>query len=329
MDRPRVLVTRETPGRALAMLEAVAEVTVWPELSPPPRDELLRLAAGARALLPMLTERIDAELLDAAPSVRIVANMAVGYDNIDVPAATERGVAVTNTPGVLTETTADLAFALLLAGARRVAEGDRLVRAGGWPTWYPTFMLGHDVYGATLGIIGMGAIGQAVAHRARCFGMTVLYYSRGRKQDLEDAMGIAYCELPSLLAESDFVSLHCPLTAETRGLIGSKELASMKPSAVLVNTARGPVVDQRALVYALRHNTIAHAALDVTEVEPIAPDDPLLTLDNVTITPHVGSATVTTRARMAEMAAQNIVAFLRGERPPNLVNPGVTGTRAG
>lgn len=325
MDRPYIFVTRELPGCAEAMLAEIAAVRVWRDAFPPPREDLLQEAAAADALLCMLTEQIDAELLDAAPSLRIVANMAVGYDNIDVAAATARDVAVTNTPGVLTETTADLAFALILAAARRIVAGDRLARSGGWKTWHPSFLLGRDVHGACLGIIGLGAIGQAVARRAVGFGMTLLYYSRTRKPEVEAQLGLHYRPFDDLLREADFISLHCPLTAETRGLIGAREFALMKPSAVLINTARGAIVDQRALFEALTSGRIAHAALDVTEVEPIPSDDPLLGLDTVTITPHIGSATVATRARMAEMAAQNILAFFRGERPPNLVNPEVLG----
>lgn len=305
------------------MLAEVADVHVWRDAFPPPQDELRRQASTADALLTMLTEQIDAELLDAAPSLRIVANMAVGYDNIDVEAATAQGVAVTNTPGVLTETTADLTVALMLAAARRVVEGDAVVRSGGWKTWHPSFLLGQDVHGATLGIIGLGAIGQAVARRARAFDMKLLYYSRSRKPEAEAELGIVYRPLDGLLREADFISLHCPLTPATRGLIGERAFALMKPTAILINTARGPIVDQRALYEALRTGQIAHAALDVMEVEPIPPDDPLLTLRNLTVTPHIGSATVGTRARMAELAAENIIAFFRGERPPNLLNPEV------
>jgi len=319
--RPYVFVTRELPGDAVERLRSAAEVEVWPGQEPPPREELLRRAARADALLTLLTDRVDAALLDAAPRLRIVSNMAVGYDNIDVAAATARGVLVTNTPGVLTETTADLAFALLLASARRVVEGDRLARSGGWPTWHPSFLLGHDVYGATLGIIGLGAIGSAVARRARGFAMRLLYCGKRRQEELGAELGARFVPLDTLLQESDFVTLHVPLTAETRHLIGRRELGLMKPDAILINTSRGGVVDQRALCEALRSRCIAGAGLDVAEVEPVPAGDPLLELYNLTLTPHVGSASIATRRRMADMASDAILAVLRGQKPANLVNP--------
>ena len=321
MPKPSVFVTRALPGDTLPRLEAAAEVEVWPEESPPPHKEIVRRAADADALLTMLSDPIDAEVLDAGTRLRVVANMAVGYDNVDVPAATERGILVTNTPGVLTETTADLAFALLLAAARRVAEGDRLTRTGGWKAWHPSFLLGRDVHGATLGIVGLGQIGLAVARRARGFDMRLLYHSRTRRPEAESELGLEFVELEQLLKESDFVSLHVFLSPQTRHLIGERELALMKPTAILVNTTRGPVVDQRALYRALKERRIAAAGLDVAEEEPIPLDDPLLTLDNVTITPHVGSASVATRGKMAAMAVENVLAALRGEQPPNCVNP--------
>jgi len=322
VPKPSVFVTRALPGGdALPRLQAAAEVDVWPEESPPPHDELVRRAADADALLTMLSDRIDAAVLDAGRRLRVVANMAVGYDNVDVPAATARGILVTNTPGVLTETTADLAWALLLAAARRVAEGDRLTRTGGWKAWHPSFLLGRDVHGATLGIVGLGQIGLAVARRARGFDMRLLYHSRTRRPEAESELGLEFVELEQLLKESDFVSLHVFLSPQTRHLIGERELALMKPTAVLVNTTRGPVVDQRALYRALKERRIAAAGLDVAEEEPIPLDDPLLTLDNVTITPHVGSASVATRGKMAAMAVENVLAVLRGEQPPNCVNP--------
>ena len=320
MTRPYVFVTRKLPGRAVAMLRTAARVAVWPEAEPPPRRELLRRVARADALLSLLTDRVDGELLDAAPRLRIVSNMAVGFDNIDLAAATERGVLVTNTPGVLTETTADFAFALLMATARRVVEGDRLVRQGKWGPWHPSFLLGRDVHGATLGIVGLGQIGQALARRARGFDMRVLYTDTVRRPEEAD-LGVAYRTLDQLLRESDFVSLHVPLTAETHHLIGESELSLMKPTAILVNTARGPVMDQRALYRALRQRRIAAAGLDVAEVEPMSTREPLLRLDNVVVTPHVASASVATRQRMAEMAAEAVLAALRGELPANCLNP--------
>jgi len=322
VPKPSVFVTRALPGGdALPRLEAAAAVEVWPEESPPSHDEIVRRAADADALLTMLSDRIDAAVLDAGRRLRVVANMAVGYDNVDVAAATARGILVTNTPGVLTETTADMAFALLLAAARRVAEGDRLTRTGGWKAWHPSFLLGRDVHGATLGIVGLGQIGLAVARRAHGFDMRLLYHSRTRRPEAEAELGLEFVELEQLLKESDFVTLHVFLSPQTRHLIGERELALMKPTAVLVNTTRGPVVDQRALYRALKQGRIAAAGLDVAEEEPIPLDDPLLTLDNVTITPHVGSASVATRGKMAAIAVENVLAVLRGEQPPNCVNP--------
>jgi glyoxylate reductase len=326
---PRIFVTRELPGDPTPRLRAAADVDIWPGDEPPPRDEIIRRAADVDALLTMLTDPIDTAVLDAGKRLRIVAQMAVGYDNIDVGAATERGILVTNTPGVLTETTADLTFALLLAAARRVVEGDRLARGGGWKAWHPSFLLGQDVYGATLGIVGLGQIGLAVARRARGFNMRILYNDRSRHPQAEAEVAAEYVGLDGLLRESDFVSLHTPLSAETRHLIGERELALMKPSAVLVNAARGPVVDQRALHAALKERRIAAAGLDVAEVEPMPPDDPLLMLDNVIITPHVGSASVATRAKMAEMAVESILQALRGEMPSHCVNPEARGRSGG
>jgi lactate dehydrogenase-like 2-hydroxyacid dehydrogenase len=327
-DRPRVFVTRQIPDAGLEPIVAACAADVWEDELPPPRDELLRRVAGAAGLLALLTDRVDDELLDAAgPGLRVVSNYAVGFDNVDVGACTRRGIPVGNTPGALTETTADLAWALLMAAARRVAEGDRYVRAGRWRTWGPRLLLGSDVHGATLGIVGFGRIGQAVARRAAGFGMTVLYWSRHRApMALETSLGATYVDLDELLARSDIVSLHVSLNDDTRHLIDAAALARMRPTAVLVNTARGPVVDQAALAAALRDGTIAAAALDVTDPEPIAPDDPLLSLDNCLVVPHIASASHATRNRMAELAAANLLAGVRGERLPNPVNPEVYDT---
>ena len=248
--------------------------------------------------------------------------MATGFDNVDVAAATERDVLVTRTPGVLSETTADFAFALLLAAARRVVEGDRYAREGSWKTWGPEILLGHDVYGATLGIVGMGGIGTEVAKRARGFGMRIVYTSRTRKPALEKRDRMEFLELDDLLRESDFVTLHAPLTIETRHMINERTLRLMKPTAVLVNTARGPLVDQAALYQALKKGWIAAAALDVTDPEPMPRDDPLLTLPNVIVTPHIASASVATRSRMAMLAAENLVQALRGETAEEHCEPG-------
>ncbi len=322
MAKARIFVSRELPGEGVRRLkDAGFGVDLWTQQEPPPVGALTGAAAACDGLLTMLTERVDADLLDAAPSVRIVSNMAVGFDNIDVPAATARGVLVTNTPGVLTETTADLAFALILAVARRVVEGDRAVREGGWGPWHPSFLLGRDVHGATLGVVGLGAIGQAVARRARGFGMRLLYTSRERKEALERELGVEWRGLDVLLRESDFVSLHVSLNDGTRALIGERELALMKPTAFLVNTTRGPVVDQAALVKALSRRQIAGAGLDVAAVEPVPHDDPLLGLDNLVMTPHIGSASVATRTKMADLAVDNLIAFFEGRRPAHCVNP--------
>lgn len=323
--RPRVFVARRLPEEGLGPIRAACDATVWEDELPPPRDELLRAVAGCDGILTLLTDRVDAELLDrAGPQLRVVSNYAVGFDNISAADATARGIPVGNTPGVLTETTADLAFALLMAAARRLPEGDRYVRAGRWRTWGPLLLLGSDVHGATLGVVGFGRIGQAMARRARGFEMTVLYYDVVRQPpELEAELGASFKPLEELFAQSDFVSLHVNLTPETRHLVNRERLRLMKPTSVLVNTARGPVVDQRALYEALRDGVIAAAALDVTDPEPIAPDDPLLSLDSCLVVPHIASASRATRAKMAEMAAANLIAGVRGERLPTCVNPEV------
>lgn len=321
MSRARVWVARPLPQAALGYLAEHVELEVYPGELPPTREEILRAVAGRDGLLTLLTDRIDAAVMDAAgPRLRVIANYAVGYDNIDVPAATARGIVVTNTPDVLTETTADLAWALLMAAARRIGEGERYARAGRWKTWGPLLLLGHDVHHKTLGLIGCGRIGAAVARRAKGFAMRVLYYDAQPRPDLVAELGLERVDLDTLLAESDFVSIHCPLTPETRGLIDAAALAKMKPTAILVNSARGPVVDQAALVEALRTGRIAGAGLDVTDPEPPDPADPLLSLDNVVIVPHLGSASIETRTAMALLAARNIVAVLSGGRAETPVN---------
>jgi glyoxylate reductase len=316
-----VFITRAIPGNAVAQLEAAGHtVEVWPGELPPPPEALAAALARSDAVMTMVVDRITPAMLAGAPRLRVVANMAVGYDNVDPAAAAEAGVWVTNTPGVLAETTADLAFALLLAAARRVVEADRDTRAGGWKTWSPTAFLGTDLFGATLGIVGLGEIGEAVARRARGFRMRILYHSRTRKPALEADLGLEFRDLHSLLADSDFVSLHTPLTPQTRHLLGPAAFAAMKPGAILVNTARGGIVDQDALVEALRSGSLGGAALDVTDPEPLPLSHPLYSFPNVIITPHIGSASRATRARMAEMAAANILAVLAGSEPPNPVN---------
>lgn len=315
---PRVFVTRTLPGSApLERLRTATDPDLWELERPPTYDEVTERSAGCAGLLTMLTERVDAALFDCRPDVRIVANMAVGYDNVDVSAATERGVLVTNTPGVLTETTADLAFALLLSAARRITESERAVRDGAWGPWHPTWMLGSAVHGATLGIVGPGRIGAAVAHRAQGFGMRVLYYGHRRARGFPGES----VDFRMLLAASDFVSVHVPLNAETEGMFDADAFARMQPHAIFINTSRGGVVDQAALRDALVHGEIGGAALDVTTPEPLPTDDPLLDAPNLLVTPHIGSATGSTRERMADLAVDGLLAALAGERPEHLVNP--------
>lgn len=304
----RCFVTRTLPGPALDRLAEAHEVDVWPERMPPDYDELRRRTAEAEGLLSMLTDRVDADLIDASPRLKAIANYAVGYDNVDVEAAASKGIPVGNTPDVLTDATADLAFALLLAAARKLPEAATSIRAGEWVTWEPAAYLGYDVHGATLGIVGGGRIGEAVARRASGFAMEVLVHSRSR--------GVSLSEL---LERSDFVSLHCPLTPETRHLIDAAALAAMKPTAIIVNTARGPIVDQAALAAALHDGTIAGAALDVTDPEPLPADDPLLSAPNLLVVPHVGSATHSAREKMADLAVDNLLAALDGRPMPHSV----------
>lgn len=311
---------------ALERLLAHCNVGQWPsEQEPVPFETLRNKAVGCAGLLTLLTDRVDETLLAKAPTLRIVANMAVGYDNIDVAACTRHGVAVTNTPDVLTESTADLTFALLMATARRLQEARKVIEDGEWKSWYPMMLTGQDVYGATLGIVGAGRIGQAVARRAQGFGMRILYHNRKPDPVFEAAHGATYCSLGDLLAEADHVVTLVPLTPQTHHLIGARELAQMKETAVLVNVSRGGVVDEQALYKALRSGQLFAAGSDVFENEPIAPDHPLLTLPNFTALPHIGSATVKTRTQMAVLAAENLVAGVTGRRPSNLVNPEVWG----
>ncbi len=316
-----IFVTRAIPGDALERLrERGHEVDVWPGVLPPDPGSLGTALAGADAALTMVVDRVSREMLEAAPKLRIVANMAVGYDNVDPAVAASLGVWVTNTPGVLAETTADFAFALLMAAARNVVASDRDTRSGGWKTWSPTGFLGTDVHGATLGIVGLGEIGLAMARRAGGFGMRVIYTSRTRKPEQEAALGIEYVALERLLAEADFVSLHTPLTTVTRGLMGAPQFELMKQSAILINTSRGQVVDQDALAAAIESGEIGGAGLDVTDPEPLPLSHPLYTFPNVIITPHIASASLATRSKMALMAATNILEVLEGREPVNPVN---------
>ena len=323
MSKPRIYITRPLPEPAMRLLDGAVEYRMWDrESEPVPRETLLREIVDVDGVICLLTEKMDAEVIERAHRCRVIAQVAVGYDNIDVRAATRRGIFVTNTPGVLTDTTADMAWAILMAAARRVVEGDKFTRSGRWKTWELMGFTGQDVHGATLGIIGLGRIGVAIARRARGFGMPILYHNRHRvPEDLESELGARYVSLEDLLHQSDFVMISTALTAETRHLIGEPQLALMKTTAVLVNIARGPIVDQRALYRALVDRKIWGAGVDVFETEPVPMDEPLLKLDNVVIPPHLGSASIRTRIKMASMAAENCVAAVTGRTPPNVVNP--------
>lgn len=322
MTKPRVFVTRIIPDKGLDLVREFCDVDLWEGELPPPSEEILRRAQGVDGLLSLLTDKIDGEVMDAAGAgLKVISNYAVGFDNIDVDAATARGIPVGNTPGALTDATADFAFALLMSAARRIPEGERFVRAGRWKTWGPMLLLGTDIQGATLGLVGLGRIGKAVARRASGFDMRVIYYDPNAQPVPE--LGATPVDFETLLEESDFVSLHTPLTPDTRHLIDAEALSLMKRTAVLVNTSRGPVVDMDALYEALRDKRIFAAALDVTDPEPLPSTHPLLTLENLVIAPHIASASYTARGNMAWMAANNLIAGLKGERLPNCVNPQV------
>ncbi|MCF6094060.1 D-glycerate dehydrogenase [Microaerobacter geothermalis] len=319
--KPKVYITRRIPKEVVEKIGQLCEVRMWGEEDVPvPRQVLEEEIIEADGLFCLLTESIDESLISRAKNLKVISNMAVGYNNIDVDAATRRGIMVTNTPGVLTETTADLTFALLMATARRIVESTDYLRSGKWKTWSPMLLTGQDVYGATLGIIGMGRIGEAVAKRAKGFDMKVLYHNRNRKLEAEQTFDLEYADLQTLLKESDFVCVMTPYTPETRNLIGEKELSLMKKTAVLINTARGGIVNEQALYEALKNGTIWAAGLDVFEEEPIKPDHPLLKLPNVVMLPHIGSASIKTRTRMAEVAATNLLQALSNQTPEHLVN---------
>jgi glyoxylate reductase len=326
MGKPRVYVTRLIPEQGLRLIREFCSATVWESELPPSRDVILRQTRAADGLLSLLTDTVDGELMDTCLQLRVVSNMAVGFDNIDVPAATERGILAGNTPGVLTETTADFAFALLMAAARRIVEGVDYVRAGKWQTWGPMLLMGQDLHHATLGLVGLGRIGLEMAKRAQGFDMRVLYYDVFRRVDLEQGIGITYAPLDDVLTQADFVSVHTPLTAETRHLMNRERFAQMKASAILINTARGPIVDTDALVEALRSGQIAYAALDVTDPEPLPADHPLVSLPNCIVVPHIASASAATRGKMAEIAARNLIAGLKGEPLPAGLNNEALGT---
>lgn len=321
----KVFVTRLIPEAGLRLVRERCEVEVWPGAEPPGRDEIMRRVPEVEGILALLTDRMDAELMDAAPRLRVISNYAVGFDNVDVAAASQRGIRVGNTPGVLTETTADLAFTLLMAAARMIAPGVDFVRAGKWRTWDPMLLRGRDVHHATLGLVGLGRIGTEMGKRGRGFDMKVIYASRGRHADVERELGFEYRELDHLLREADFVSLHTPLTPETRHLINERTLGLMKPTAILINTARGPVVDSDALYEALVSGRIWAAGLDVTDPEPLPADHKLLTLDNCLVVPHIGSGSIASRDAMAVLAAENLIAGLEGKPLKASPNPEVQG----
>ncbi len=324
MPRPKVFIARRIFQEAIDMISAEADVELWTDELPPPYETLLQKVANVDGLLCLLTDKVNAQLMDAAPNLRAISQIAVGFENIDVDEATRRGIPVGYTPGVLTGTTADMAFALLMAAARRLVEGAEAVKAAKWKTWHPLHYLGPDVFGGTLGILGMGRIGLEMAKRAQGFDMPILYYDVYRRpEEVEQQYNMTYAPIDAVLRQSDFVSVHVNLTPDTYHFISHHELHLMKSNAVLVNAARGPVIDPAALYLALKEGEIGFAALDVTEPEPITIDDPLLTLDNCIIVPHIASASVPTRLRMSTMAAENLLAGLNGQPMPNCVNPEV------
>jgi glyoxylate reductase len=322
MAKPKVYSTHQLFEPARNILDANCDMQYWTDSERPPRDEVLRHVKDKDGLICLLTEKVNEEFLRAAPKLRIASNVAVGYDNIDVDACTKRGVVVTNTPGVLDETTADFAWTLLMAVARRVAEGEALARSGNWRGWNLDQLCGADVWGKALGIVGFGRIGRSVARRASGFHMKIIYTDAVRaSEEVEKSVNAEFCDMNSLLAESDFISLHVPLLPETRGMFNGPKFLRMKPTAFVINTSRGPVIDEAALVAALENKKIAGAALDVFENEPFL--HPGLKRSNVVLTPHIASASLETRTKMAVMAANNIVAMFNGQRPPNILNPDI------
>ena len=327
MPNQKIYITRShIIPEAIAYLDGIYDIEVWQQNEPPPRDLLLEKARDCDALLTEVTDIIDAELLDQATNLKVVANRAVGLDNIDIPAATRNGILIGNTPGVLHESCADFTFGLILALARNIAYGERKIRAGEWTVFDQIPYLGTDVYGATLGIIGMGLIGTTVARRAKAFDMRIIYNSRTRKPEVEEELGAEWRDdMDAVLSEADYVSLHMPLTPETEYMIGKRELELMQPTAFLINTTRGRTVNPKDLYDALSSRSVAGAAIDVTDPEPIPFDDPLLSLDNLLITPHIASASRQTVRRMGQMSADNIIAALNGEPMPGCVNPEVLG----
>jgi glyoxylate reductase len=328
MPKPKIYVTRKLPERGLQIIRKHFDMEVWPEYAPPPKKTIIEKAKNVDALATLLSDKIDAEVFNAAPRLKIVSQLAVGFDNIDIPEATKRGIYVTNTPEVLTDTTADFAWALLMALARRVIEADKYVRTGQWKVgWHPDMMAGRDIYNATIGVVGAGRIGYAVAKRATGFSMKILFYDVVPRPEIEKDFGAKKVDLDTLLRESDFVSIHVPLMKETQHLINEQKLKMMKKTAYLINNSRGPVVDEKALYKALKEGWIAGAGLDVFEQEPTPADNPLLKLDNVAVAPHISSASIETRSKMGEMVAENLVAFFEGKKPPNLLNADVMKVR--
>jgi glyoxylate reductase len=327
--KPRVFVTRILPDAGLVPIRQHCDAEVWTDPLPPPYEVLRQKVAGCEGLVSLLTDKIDAALLDAAPRLKVVSNYAVGFNNVDVRAATERGIAVGNTPGVLTDATADMAFCLLISASRRLVEGDQYSRSGRWKTWEPLGHLGQDLVKRTLGIVGMGRIGYALAKRCKGWDMRILYHDVYRNEPAEKDLGATQVDLDTLLRESDFVSVHTDLNEKTRGMFNEQTFKKMKRTAVFVNTARGPIMDQKALSAALTSGTIFAAGLDVTDPEPPSPDDPLLRLPNVIVAPHIASATVGTRNAMAEICANNLIAGLTGQKLPAWVNPEVEPRRRG
>lgn len=322
-QKPLVAVTRPIPEAGMVLLREACDIRQWEDELPPPPEELDTLLKGVDGALTLVTDRIDGDLLDRHPHLRVVSNFAVGYDNVDVDAATARGVAVCNTPGVLTGATAELAFALLMATARRIPEAVDYVRDGNWKTWGPLLLLGQDLTNATIGIVGFGRIGQAVARMASGFDMTILAFDRSPETKDTHGLDIRFVDLDTLLAGADFVTLHVAYAEETHHLIGERELGIMKSTSILINTARGPVVDTDALVHALESGEILAAGLDVTDPEPLPADHRLVALPNCVVLPHIGSATVRSRDDMATLAARNLIAVLEGRQPDAIVNPEV------
>jgi glyoxylate reductase len=325
--KPHVFVTRIIPEAGLNKIRAQCDAEIWPEQLPPPYELIREKIAGCDGLVALLTDRIDPTLLDAAPRLKVVSNYAVGFNNIDIAAATERGICVGNTPGVLTDATADMAFCLLIGAARRLVEGDRYSRSGHWKTWEPLGHLGQDLVNRTLGIVGMGRIGYALAKRCKGWDMRILYHDVYRSEKAEKDIGAMQVDLDTLVREADFVSVHTDLNEKTRGLFNAERFRQMKPTAVFINTARGPIMVQRDLVDALKAGTIFAAGLDVTDPEPPAENEPLLSLPNVIVAPHIASATVGTRNAMAEICADNLLAGLSGQKLPAWVNPEVASSR--